>query len=135
MAETIDTEAAEAWAKLDEGQRNVLRNADPPIMEADIGPADRKVWSLCSAGLLQWGPQGCSRTPLGNRTLAHGMNVRCTHCGAPATCVGRYESVGDDAPWEPACDTCCGHGCEDGRCHPMDSDQALRLVAAQVRRG
>lgn len=68
----IDQEAADAWAKLDERERNVLRNADPPIMEADIGPAEREVWSLCCAGLLQWVPQGCVRTPLGSRTLAHG---------------------------------------------------------------
>lgn len=38
----------------------------------------------------------------------------CAHCGErPATCVGRYDAMTKD---EPACDECCGHGCEDGRC-------------------
>jgi hypothetical protein len=49
--------------------------------------------------------------------------LRCEHCGATATCVGRYEDMTEDAP---ACDECCGHGCEDGHCDPLfDDDGAL----------
>lgn len=38
-------------------------------------------------------------------------NARCD-CGKLATCFGSYEGQ------EPSfgCDTCCGHGCEDGHC-------------------
>lgn len=39
--------------------------------------------------------------------------LRCHICGNSATCIGRYESMEHD---EPACDECCGHGCEDGNC-------------------
>ena len=40
----------------------------------------------------------------------------CAHCGAPATCFGAYE---DGLSPGYACDECCGHGCEDGRCEPV----------------
>lgn len=43
--------------------------------------------------------------------------MRCHICDAPATCVGQYDNM--EKP-EPACDTCCGHGCEDGYCDPID---------------
>lgn len=43
----------------------------------------------------------------------------CEHCdcGKPATCIGRYETMTEPAY---ACDECCGHGCEDGECYPLD---------------
>lgn len=38
----------------------------------------------------------------------------CWHCGAtPSACLGQYESMREP---QVACDLCCGHGCEDGRC-------------------
>lgn len=40
----------------------------------------------------------------------------CATCGKPATCIGRYEGMTED---DPACDDCCGHGNEDGRCEPI----------------
>lgn len=40
-----------------------------------------------------------------------GVLPRCKFCGATATCHGTY---GGDTAF--ACDTCCGHGCEDGYC-------------------
>lgn len=40
----------------------------------------------------------------------------CATCGKPATCIGRYEDMTED---DPACDDCCGHGNEDGRCEPI----------------
>lgn len=46
---------------------------------------------------------------------------RCTFCGAPATCVGRYEMAAED---EYGCDTCCGHACEDGECRELDAPAA-----------
>lgn len=51
------------------------------------------------------------------------MILKCA-CGTRATCVGRYEDMTSDAP---ACDTCCGHGCEDGHCDraaPYNEDDA-----------
>ena len=42
---------------------------------------------------------------------------KCAICGKPASCLGKYET--DDNPWQYACDTCCGHGNEDGRCVPL----------------
>src|SRR5687768_4633652 len=38
----------------------------------------------------------------------------CESCGAPATCYGKYEGVSGYG-----CDTCCGHGNEDGFCDPV----------------
>ena len=41
----------------------------------------------------------------------------CAHCGRnPATCMGQYDNA---AGVDPACDTCCGHGNEDGFCEPI----------------
>lgn len=45
----------------------------------------------------------------------------CATCGERATCVGRYENMVD---MEPACDECCGHGCEDGLCHRVEVREA-----------
>lgn len=45
----------------------------------------------------------------------------CEYCGEPATCFGAYEG---SAP-AYACDECCGHGNEDGRCTLLEVD-ALR---------
>lgn len=42
--------------------------------------------------------------------------LKCVFCDAPATCTGAYES--QQVP-TPACDECCGHGCEDGRCERL----------------
>lgn len=43
--------------------------------------------------------------------------LMCRTCGADAACFGAYE--GDDH-WDFSCDECCGHGCEDGQCHPVE---------------
>lgn len=40
----------------------------------------------------------------------------CHVCGEPATCIGAYEDAQED---KPACDKCCAHGNEDGRCEPL----------------
>ena len=40
----------------------------------------------------------------------------CAVCGEPATCIGAYEGAEEETP---ACDKCCGHGCEDGKCRPI----------------
>jgi hypothetical protein len=42
----------------------------------------------------------------------------CAHCDAPAACFGSYE---DDMHPAFACDECCGHGCEDGRCERLET--------------
>ncbi len=48
----------------------------------------------------------------------------CAFCQRPAGCVGRYEDPGN--PIEFACNECCGHGNEDGRCIPL-SDVAEQM--------
>lgn len=56
----------------------------------------------------EWGDSECPVHPT------------CAHCGEPATCIGSYEG----AAWRTfACDECCGHGCEDGRCEPIQPAQ------------
>lgn len=43
----------------------------------------------------------------------------CQHCNeAKATCVGMYDNMTELAF---ACDECCGHGCEDGKCYELAS--------------
>ncbi len=48
---------------------------------------------------------------------------KCATCGAAATCRGRYENATN---MEYACDTCCGHGNEDGVCKPVRSEKKRR---------
>ena len=60
----------------------------------------------------------------------------CAICGEPATCVGVYEDGYEQDP-APACDVCCGHGCEDGWCVDLEEwkrEPGLTLVVnnAQV---
>lgn len=43
----------------------------------------------------------------------------CAHCGEPAICFGVYED--STQPAARACDSCCGHGNEDGWCKPIAS--------------
>jgi hypothetical protein len=43
----------------------------------------------------------------------------CAHCGKPAACFGRYDNM---TTADFACDECCGHGCEDGRCIRIELD-------------
>jgi hypothetical protein len=42
--------------------------------------------------------------------------LKCHVCGKPACCIGNYEGADH---YEPACDSCCGHGNEDGWCRPI----------------
>jgi hypothetical protein len=45
--------------------------------------------------------------------------MNCYHCvSKPATCIGAYEGA---ELMSPACDECCGHGCEDGICIRLDA--------------
>lgn len=44
--------------------------------------------------------------------------AHCNNCGEPATCVGRHDNQERDVF---SCDTCCGHGCEDGHCTTLDA--------------
>ena len=54
----------------------------------------------------------------------------CDFCGKPATCYGSYEGAANAY----ACDDCCGHGQEDGKCSPVDRIPTLsaRLVEALI---
>jgi len=40
----------------------------------------------------------------------------CANCGKPAACFGSYETELTPAY---ACNECCAHGNEDGRCEPV----------------
>src|SRR5881394_767427 len=51
------------------------------------------------------------------------LTLKCAHCGKPAFCFGRYED--QTGPAEPACDDCCGHGCEDGWCVQIEGSEGL----------
>lgn len=42
---------------------------------------------------------------------------KCRTCTSEATCLGRYEVC--EGPEEYGCDTCCGHGNEDGYCNRL----------------
>lgn len=44
----------------------------------------------------------------------------CLRCGNPSTCIGLYDSMYVHDKPSPACDVCCGHGCEDGHCYKRD---------------
>ncbi len=60
------------------------------------------------------------------------QELRCANCGNPATCVGRYEDMPE--PGDPACDECCGHGCEGGHCDPTTPDDFGNIdLAARAR--
>jgi hypothetical protein len=56
----------------------------------------------------------------------------CAICGGPATCVGIYDrqvpadenDTGAGTVEVYACDHCCGHGGEDGRCRPVAAPPA-----------
>lgn len=65
----------------------------------------------------------------------------CQDCGKPATCFGSYE---DELHPAYACDACCGHGCEDGHCEPVEASisdprdavvEAARVALAACRIG
>lgn len=45
--------------------------------------------------------------------------IVCEWCGKPATCVGAYDGQEIETA---ACDDCCGHACEDGRCVPIEGN-------------
>lgn len=47
--------------------------------------------------------------------------MTCTCCEVDtAACVGRYDAM---EYAEPACNECCGHGCEDGHCYVIEIDE------------
>ena len=50
---------------------------------------------------------------------------KCRTCDNVGTCFGQYEGHG---PEEFSCDTCCGHGNEDGYCKPV-KHRLHRVVA------
>lgn len=52
------------------------------------------------------------------------MEAACECCGKPATCLG-HES---DELSAYACDDCCGHSNEAGRCTRLDAESIQRRV-------
>lgn len=69
---------------------------------------------LAAAGVTDVAP---TSPPSDDNPPASDAPLVCSHCGKPASCIGRYDNMIEDAP---ACDDCCGHGCEDGHCEPID---------------
>ena len=63
--------------------------------------------------------------------------LRC-QCGNSASCIGLYEAWTKHQKAEPACNECCGHGCEDGHCDKVDDicdgSGVLPARAKKVRR-
>ena len=59
-----------------------------------------------------------------------GFIPTCRLCGAPASCVGRFELPLENE--EFACDDCCGHGNEDGRCAPVRRSPGAEVLALEV---
>jgi hypothetical protein len=64
--------------------------------------------------------------------------LRCANCGELADCLGSYEN---NHSWAYACNSCCGHGNEDGCCFPLSDiparyqaklDRIAELEAAHV---
>lgn len=51
-------------------------------------------------------------------TLVNRSGPSVCECGNPATCFGSYET---DLHPAYACSECCGHGCEDGHCEPLET--------------
>ena len=63
--------------------------------------------------------------------------LRCL-CGNSAACIGLYEAWTKHQKPEPACNDCCGHGCEDGHCDKVedicDGSGVVPAKARKVRR-
>lgn len=59
----------------------------------------------------------------GSRLMA---TIKChiSGCDNQATCIGQYEAM--DGP-EFACDECCGHGCEDGKCWLLEDGMTVDI--------
>lgn len=77
-------------------------------------PVLTKEWKWCPSVLLA---QRVAEDIL-VRVAMSDREAVCAHCGKPAACFGSYEG----RPTAYACDTCCGHGCEDGHCEPVAVD-------------
>lgn len=52
---------------------------------------------------------------------AGGGKPKCSRCGKLAACLGQYEGHGEP---EYACNDCCGHGNEDGKCFMLPSSDS-----------
>ena len=50
---------------------------------------------------------------------------RCSICSKLATCQGAYE---DESNWGFGCNSCCGHGNEDGHCEPVNLSQLVERL-------
>lgn len=108
--------------------------------EADIGKwCDDHPLNRSSTDLRAWWearhPAGASTTtpPEGATPPSGPALLRCYVCGAPATCIGRYEGHG---PVRGGCDEHCAHGNEDGWCcdpedEPMGDGLAETAIALQ----
>lgn len=60
--------------------------------------------------------------------LLTGLTLSCSRCRNDATCIGEYEYC--DGIDSPACDDCCGHGCEDGHCESVERYLLKKLESA-----
>lgn len=74
----------------------------------------------CIQGVFSAGPDaGCGEIEDFCLELADEPDetVVCAICGGVAACIGAYEGATVE---QPACDSCCAHGNEDGHCRPID---------------
>ena len=87
---------------------------DHVIVGGESGPGARP----CHVEWIRSIKQQCQEADVPVFVKQLGAHVACnTHeCTQPAACIGEYEGHGGEAP---ACDSCCGHGNEDGYCRPL----------------
>jgi hypothetical protein len=111
-------------ARISPAQRRVLECVAPhPRGATVLGVRPRTLRLLVERGLLRvvkndLGETSFCATDAGRAALEGEL---CAHCGRErATCRGAYEGM---RRAKLACDTCCGHGCEDGRCEPLHPER------------
>jgi hypothetical protein len=70
--------------------------------------------------------------------------LKCGICGNDAACIGRYDDHDEETCThkgctqhrdEPACNECCGHGCEDGNCTYLTDEDGEYTEEAKARVG
>ena len=90
------------------------------VVDPYAGSATTAVVALRAGRLFVGCDSAAEYVAIGTRRIEADLPLwnarRCAICLSPAACVGAYEGAQEEAP---ACDTCCGHGNEDGYCRPI----------------
>lgn len=96
---------------------NVVSEIGQLAQRLDIDDTDAvvRITKLCDSPKTR-AALGPASAPTTRGASTSNTPILCADCGEPASCVGSYEG----RPSSPACDRCCGHGNEDGRCEPLN---------------